>query len=393
MPTPKAPLDGIKVIDLTRLLPGPLCTQYLGDMGAEVIKIEHPSGGDYARTPLNAVPGEGGKGSAFFQTVNRSKHSVTLDLTDTGQRKHLFNLVREADVLVESFRPGVAARLGIDYPEMSAINAGLVYVSITGYGQSGVLRDKAGHDLNYIAYSGLLDQLRDRKGEPVIPGFQIADVFGGSLHGVVAVLTGLVSRQQSGRGRYVDVSMTDCCKPLNIGPLTMSQGPASLLDGSFACYQIYRTSDGRHLTIGAGEPKFWHNLCEVLERPELEPHQFAVDRQAWLKVELAALFETLTLEQWCAKLSGADCCFAPVLSVVEAMQDALPEMHPGEVLSTGLKIGLPIRISGYAPDLDAASPALGEHNSRHFRDSYSWHKGDQSLAGRAADSSPNGGAR
>lgn len=392
MPAAKAPLDGIRIIDLTRLLPGPLCTQYLADMGAEVIKIEHPNGGDYARAALDAAPDEPTTTSAFFQTVNRSKHSVTLDLSEAGQRTHLIDLVRDADVLVESFRPGVAARLGIGYPEMTAINPGLVYVSITGYGQSGVLRDKAGHDLNYIAYSGLLDQLRDREGEPVIPGFQIADVFGGSLHGVVSVLMGLVSRQQSGRGRYVDVSMTDCCKPLNIGPLTMTQGPASLLDGSFACYQIYRTSDHRHLTVGAGEPKFWHNLCAVLKRPDLEAHQFDVDRQPWLKGELAALFEEHTLEQWCAKLSEADCCFAPVLSVAEAMQDALPERHPEEVLSAGLKIGLPIGISNHAPDMDAVSPELGEHNSRYFGQADSPLTNRHERADRAADAAQTGDA-
>lgn len=366
MPVGEPPLAGIKIIDLTRLLPGPLCTQYLADMGAEVVKIEHPDGGDYARAALDAAPREAAKTSAFFQTVNRGKQSVTLDLADTHQREHLYGLVRAADVLVESFRPGVTARLGIGYPEMSAINPGLVYVSISGYGQSGTLAGKAGHDLNYIAYSGLLDQLRDREGEPVIPGFQIADVLGGSLHGVVAVLTGLVSRQHSGRGRYVDVAMTDCCKPLNIGPLTMSQGPVSLLDGSFACYQVYRTSDRRHLTVGAGEPKFWHNLCAALGLPDLEPHQFNVERQPWVKAELAALFQKHTLAQWCAKLSEADCCFAPVLTVAEAMQDAFSEKGPEKVAGGGLKIGLPIRISDHAPDLSAVSPALGEHNPRYF---------------------------
>lgn len=393
MPIANAPLDGIRIIDLTRLLPGPLCTQYLADMGAEVIKIEHPKGGDYARAALDAEPGEPTTTSAFFQTVNRSKYSVTLDLSDADQRKHLIDLVRDADVLVESFRPNVAARLGIGYPELSAINPGLVYVSITGYGQSGALRDKAGHDLNYIAYSGLLDQLRDREGEPVIPGFQIADVLGGSLHGVVSVLTGLVWRQQSGRGRYFDVSMTDCCKPLNIGPLTMTQGPGSLLDGSFACYQIYRTSDLRHVTVGAGESKFWHNLCVVLERPDLEPYQFDVGRQPWLKGELAALFEKQTLEQWCAKLSEADCCFAPVLTVREAMKDALPERHEAEVLSAGLKIGLPIGISDHAPDMDAVSPELGEHNSRYFERGDSPHTDHRhKQADRAPDAAQRGHA-
>jgi alpha-methylacyl-CoA racemase len=367
----EAPLGGIRVIDLTRLLPGPLGTQYLADMGAEVIKVEHPDGGDYARAALDEAPGEAAPGeavktSAFFQAVNRSKHSVTLDLTDAGQRQKLFDLVRDADVLVESFRPGVAARLGFGYPEMSAINPGLIYVSITGYGQSGTLSGKAGHDLNYLGYSGLLDQLRDRHGDPVIPGVQIADVFGGSLHGVVAVLTGLVSRQQSGRGRYIDVAMTECCKSLNIGPMTMSRGPGSLLDGGFACYQIYRTSDNQHLTIGAAEPKFWHNLCAVLARPDLELHQFDVGRQPWLKAELAALFAEHTLAQWCARLAEADCCFGPVLSVAEAMQDAVREAGPDQVVPAALKFGLPIRISDHAPDLDAVSPGLGEQNSRYF---------------------------
>lgn len=381
----EAPLDGVKIIDLTRLLPGPLCTQYLADMGAEVIKVEHPEGGDYARVAIEAAPDESAETSAFFQTVNRSKQSVTLDLGDSGQRAHLIDMIRDADGLVESFRPGVAARLGIGYPELSAINPGLVYVSITGYGQSSPLSSKAGHDLNYIAYAGVLDLLRDQAGEPVLPGIQIADVFGGSLHGVVAMLTGLLSKQLTGRGRYLDVSITDCCKPLNIGPLTMSQGPASLLDGGFACYQIYQTSDDRHLTLGAGEAKFWYNFCAALGRHDLKPLQFVADRQPWLKAELAALFKRHTLDHWCTRLEETDCCFAPVLSVAEAMQDTLPQESP-EGLSTGLKIGLPVKIKGHAPDFDAPSPALGEHNSRYFGLSDNQHQNDQGLPNRAVHS-------
>lgn len=356
-----APLAGIRVVDLTRLLPGPLCTQYLADLGAQVIKIEHPDGGDYARQELGSAP-VAGQASAFFQTVNRGKQSVVLDLAQAGPREQLIELVRNADVLVESFRPGVAARLGFAYPEMSVINPGLVYLSLTGYGQSGELAGEAGHDLNYIAYSGLLDQLRDREGEPIIPGFQIADVLGGSLHAVAGILAGLVARQHSGSGRYIDVAMTDCCRVLNIGPLTMPQGMASLLAGGFACYRLYRTSDCRHLAIGAAEPKFWLNLCAVLERPDLAPLQFSLERQSWVIAELAAIFEQQTLAQWRDGLAKADCCFSPVLTVAEAMHDVMPDRSGG-----GVKIGLPIGFSDHTPDLEANSPALGEDNYRYFQ--------------------------
>lgn len=375
----QAPLQGTKVVDLTRLLPGPLCTQYLVDLGAMVIKIEHPVGGDYARRPLDAAPDEDFGAARFFQAVNRGKHSVTLDLTRQPEREKLINLVRGTDVLLESFRPGVAAKLGIDYATLAAINPALVYVSITGYGQSGPLSDLAGHDLNYLAYAGLLDQLRDDNGKPVLPGFQIADVMGGSLHAVIAVLTGIVEQQRTGRGRFYDVPMTECCKPLNIGPLTMSGNGPSLLDGSFACYQIYRTADGRHLTVGAGEPKFWERLCAALERPDLQPLQFDEGRQAWLKSELAGIFGAQTLDHWCSLLVKADCCFAPVLGVAEGMTRGRAVAGSAAPESEDVSFELPIRISGYAPAISASSPALGEHNHLYFGD------GDGAATGSGLD--------
>jgi len=361
-----APLHGTTVVDLTRLLPGPMCTQYLVDLGATVIKVEHPVGGDYARRPLDAAPDEEPEQSAFFRAVNRGKHSVTLDLTRDVERERLIDLVRDADVVLESFRPGVVAKLGIDYATLAAIKPALVYVSITGYGQFGPLSDLAGHDLNYLAYAGLLDLLRDDTGKPVLPRFQIADVMGGSLHAVIAVLTGIVERQRTGQGRFYGVSMTECCKPLNIGPLTMSRSGPSLLDGSFACYQIYQTSDRRHLTVGAGEPKFWARLCAALQRPDLQPFQFDEGRQAWLKSELAGIFGAHPLDHWCNLLVKADCCFAPVLGVAEAMANGKAEAELAEIASSDVTFELPIQISGYTPDSTASSPALGEHNHRYF---------------------------
>lgn len=353
------PLAGIRALDLTRLLPGPLCTQYLADLGAEVIKIEQPGVGDYARTMAGGTAD--GESSAFFQAVNRGKKSVALDLTQPLGRKRFMQMVEQAHVVIEGFRPGVMERLGVDYPRLAAIRPEIVFVSISGYGQEGDLADKAGHDLNYIARAGLLDQLRDREGQPVIPAFQIGDVSGGSLHGVIAVLAGLVGSLRTGTGARIDVSMTDCCKPFNIGALGLRQDGSSLVDGSHACYAVYETSDGRHVTVAAAEPKFWRRLCAALGREEFIPLQFDGARQQEMKDALGALFASDTRDSWTQRLADIDCCFAPVLAAEEAMAG-----HSAANSGPALSFALPLRISGHAPSTVWPAPRLGEHDSAFF---------------------------
>jgi crotonobetainyl-CoA:carnitine CoA-transferase CaiB-like acyl-CoA transferase len=311
-------LEGLTVIDLTRLLPGAVATQYLADHGAQVIKIEQPGLGDYARqmTP------------ALFARTNAGKKSVTLDLKDAASRDLLLALAARADVLVEGFRPGVMARLGLVYEALQQANPGLIYVSLTGYGQHGSYSALAGHDINYIATGGLLGL-----NLPVIPGVQIADLVGGSMQTVIEILLALHSRRATGAGRFIDVSMTAGVTSLLTIPLALHaetgrepQAGNELLSGRYACYNIYEARDGRWLAVGALEPKFWAELCLRLGCGEIVAAQFDEDRQDELKSALAAIFRTKDAADWFTWLAGGDCCVTPVRSVGEVAADlpALP---------------------------------------------------------------------
>lgn len=352
----KKPLDGVRILDLSRLFPGPLCTHYLTELGAEVIKIEDPNGGDYARaTFVSEDKTESGSEpmSNFFKHANRGKKSVTLNLGTKLDQSKLHKLALTADVVVESFRPGVADRLGAGYTELSGINPRLVYVSITGYGQTGESRNKAGHDLNYLASSGLLDQLRDGSGVPIIPRFQLADVFGGAIHGVTAVLAGIVRRERFGLGSYTDISMTECCMPLSTAPLTMEGASTSPIDGTFACYQIYPTKDGQYIAMGAAEPKFWANFCNAVERPDWIETQYSLGSIARkLKAEVGDLFKTKTQSEWCQILDAVDCCFTPVVTAENVLKK-----------TTQMPLSMPLKISGLTFNVSSKAPKLGEHNS------------------------------
>lgn len=327
--TPSPPLAGVRVLDLSRLLPGGYASQMLADLGADVLKIEEPGLGDYARTMPPFAGSAGTVGQAFL-AVNREKRSAALNLKHPDGREALLRLVEHADVLLESYRPGVMARLGLDYEALHARNPQLVVCSISGYGQDGPYSQRAGHDLNYIGYAGLLAHLA-RPGEPpVLPGAQFADIAGGSLMAVSGILAGLVGRATTGEGRYVDVSMTDGA--LSLLPLLATRvlngtpeptpGEAELT-GALPGYNIYETADGRYLTVAALEPKFFANLCERLGRPDLAAHQFpsdTADRDATI-AELAAIFRTKTRAEWLTELADADVCVGPVNTIGEALAD------------------------------------------------------------------------
>jgi crotonobetainyl-CoA:carnitine CoA-transferase CaiB-like acyl-CoA transferase len=323
---PNAPLAGVRVLDLSRLLPGGYTTQMLADLGADVLKIEEPGSGDYARSmpPFAQTVGQA------FLAVNRDKRSVALNLKHPQGREALLRLVDGADVLLETYRPGVMARLGLDYETLHARNPRLVACSISGYGQDGPYSQRAGHDLNYIGVAGLLSQLA-RPGEPpILPGAQFADIAGGSLMAATGILAALVGRAATGEGRYIDVSMTDGA--LSLLPLlgtrvlngTPEPGPGEAeLTGALPGYNIYETSDGRYLTVGALEPKFFEHLCLHLGRPDLIVRQFprdAADRDEVLG-ELAAIFRTKTRDEWLAELADADVCVGPVNTITEALAD------------------------------------------------------------------------
>ncbi len=277
------PLAGLKILDLTRLLPGPVCTLHLADLGAEVIKIEgfeHGGADDYARRMgLGAAPGED---SFFFRVVNRNKRGMRLDLKQPAGVEVFLRLARDADVVVESFRPGVVDKLGVGYTAVRAINPRIVYCAITGYGQDGPWRDRAGHDLNYIATSGVLDQIGHAEGPPAIPNLQIGDLLGGALTATMGILAAVIGAKATGDGRYVDVSMTDATfAHAYTGLLSVLARGATLprgvddLNGGLPGYGLYRTQDGRYMAVGALEPKFWQVFCTAIDRPDLKPFGLA----------------------------------------------------------------------------------------------------------------------
>lgn len=313
------PLQGMLVLDLTRLLPGGVATKQLVDWGAEVVKIEQPGQGDYARKMSPAV----------FARINSGKKSVGLDLKKPRGREIFLSLAREADVLIEGNRPGVMARLGLGFEELHALNPRLIYVSLTGYGQSGEYSQLAGHDLNYMALGGVLGM-----NLPVIPGVQIADLVGGSMQAVTGILAALLERNNTGQGSHVDVSMHAGVTSLLTVPLAAwydtgeePLGGQGRLDGRYACYNLYQAADGRWLAVGALEPKFWAELCRRLGCEELIARQYEEPQDA-LKARIAAIFRTKTARQWFDELRAGDCCVTPVLTVSEVAAQLPPPEGP-----------------------------------------------------------------
>jgi crotonobetainyl-CoA:carnitine CoA-transferase CaiB-like acyl-CoA transferase len=319
------PLRGLTVLDLTRLLPGGYCTLLLSDLGADVVKVEEPERGDYLRWMPPLVEGT----SAAHRALNRGKRSVTLNLKSPEGGAILRRLAAKADVLVEGFRPGVLARLGVGYESLAAGNPGLVYCAITGYGQDGPYRDLAGHDLTYLGFGGGLSLAGPEAGPPAIPGLQVGDLGGGGMMAAVGILAALHERAATGRGRFVDVSMLDgvvswlsihAASFLATGRPPRPGGEA--LTGGLACYRVYRAADGRHLTVGALEPRFWRGLCEALGHPELVEDQFGPpERQREMADVLEEVFATRGRDAWVEALRDDPGCVGPVHDLGEALRD------------------------------------------------------------------------
>lgn len=319
------PLAGLRVLDLTRLLPGPLATQHLADYGAEVIKIEDTGAGDYARSmgPMN------GDSSLFYDLINRNKKNIRLDLKQAAGREVFLRLVESADLLVEGFRPGVMAKLELAYEQVAAVNPRIVYCSISGYGQTGPYAQRAGHDINYIAYAGVLDQIGAAGGAPMLPNLQIGDLLGGTLSALFGMLVAVIDARASGQGRHVDVAMTDATFAHGIFPMleVLAHGAArprgeDLLDGGVPCYGVYETADGAHMAVGALEEKFWQLLCDTLQRPDLKPFHLARgDAGAWARAELQDVFRRRSRAEWRTVFDAVDCCVTPVLRPEEALSD------------------------------------------------------------------------
>lgn len=319
-------LKGIRVLDFTRLLPGPLCSMYLADYGADVIKVEDPQMGDYARDMEPMLSGVG----ALYQLLNRGKQSITLNLQHEEAREAARRLIADADVILESFRPGIMRKFGLDYEAMREINPRLVYVSLTGYGQTGPYAKKAGHDLNFVGFTGLLHETIHAGGQAraALPAVQIADIGGGALHAVNAVLLALVKRGMSGEGAYLDVAMTDGVLPFMIPPLSYylsgrESGVETFnpLTGALACYDVYETKDGQWMALGALEEKFWKRFCEVSGVAPRLPDHWAQDKQALIREEVTTYFRKHTRAELVETFAVEDVCVTPVLSIAEAMED------------------------------------------------------------------------
>lgn len=358
------PLAGVRVLDLTRLLPGPLATQHLADQGAEVIKVEDTGAGDYARS-MGAMAG----GSSFFyQIVNRNKKSLRLDLKHPRGHEILMRLIEGADVLVEGFRPGVMDKLGLGYAAAEARNPRLVYCSISGYGQTGPYALRAGHDINYIGYAGVLDQIGAAGGAPAIPNLQIGDLLGGTMSAVAGMMVALFDARRSGQGRHVDIAMTDAVLAHAIFPMVevLANGGVQprgedLLTGGVPCYGVYETADGRHMAVGALEEKFWHLVCDTLGRPDLKPcHLERGEHAAVARAELAALFRSRNQADWVALFDRVDCCVTPVLRLEESLVDPHIVARKMVIEVDGVRqFASPIGLQGDACRAATPAPAAG----------------------------------
>jgi crotonobetainyl-CoA:carnitine CoA-transferase CaiB-like acyl-CoA transferase len=352
----------MRVLDMSRLFPGPYCACILGDFGAKVIKIESPGGGDWVRhVPPLADNGEG----LLFHALNRGKQSLTLNLKAEEGRTILLRLVETADVLIEGFRPGVMERLGLGYEMLAAANPGLVYCALSGYGQEGPYRQQAGHDLNYVGLAGLLDLTGPRDGPPVVLGAPMADV-AGALWAAAGILMALLERERTGRGQRVDASLLGgalACMPIALahhaGGQPLARG-ASDLTGGTVCYNVYQAADG-YVTLSALEPEFWAPFCRAVGREDLLGEAFApaVSGEAAYEA-LCALFLTRTRQEWTQALAGVDACCEPVYSVGEALASA-----PVQALGMAGTEGLlpPVRLSNCPPAPRRPAPALGEHTA------------------------------
>ena len=371
--TRSKPLSGLRVLDLTRLLPGPVATQHLADLGADVVKIEDTGEGDYART-MGAKPGET---SAFFKLVNRNKRALRLDLKQPEGVAVFQRLTLSADVVIEGFRPGVMDKLGIGYERLAEINPRLVFCSISGYGQSGPYALRAGHDINYIGYAGVLDQIGEAGRAPALPNFQIGDLLGGALAPLVGLLAAVIDARASGRGRHVDVAMTDAVFAHAVFPLAgllarLAPPPrgADLLSGGVPCYGVYATADGRYMAVGALEKKFWELLCDTLGRPDLKPFQLAFGAKGEkARAALSAVFAGQPQSHWIATFDAVDCCVTPVLTIAEALDNEQLQARGMVIEADGIpQFAPPWKLSDYEFSSERNAPAPGQHSDEVLRE-------------------------
>lgn len=368
------PLASLKILDFSTLLPGPFASLLLADMGAEVLRIESPTRIDLVRV----LPPHDQGVSASHAYLNRNKRSLALDLKQPQALEVIKQLLQDYDIVLEQFRPGVMERLGLGYETLKALNPKLIYVSITGYGQTGPYKDRAGHDINYLALAGLASYTGRADSGPLPLGMQVADVTGGSLHGVIGLLAAVIARQQTGQGQHLDVSMTDCAFSLNAmaaaGYLACGEEPGRetqiLNGGSF--YDYYRSRDGRWLSVGSLEPPFMKQLCTALGLEELAPLGLSPqpEQQKKLKDALKVEFEKHDFDELSALFAELDACVEPVLTVGEAVRH--PQFKAREMVtdvprgdgSTQAQLACALKFSDGLPAPRHIGAAVGEHTDQ-----------------------------
>lgn len=314
-------LTGVRVLDLSQYIPGPMATLFLADMGAEVLKIEPPQGDEMQSLGPRDAQGR----PVFYRALNAGKAVCRMNLKDADERKHFLGLVRDADVVVEGFRPGVMARLGIDWPVLSGVNPRIVMCSISGYGAGATLAGKAGHDANYLAQMGVMD--RNGGDMPLYFDPPVSDV-AGSLFAAMAILGALHGRERSGRGCVIDLALADTVMPLQLMQVAdygangaVPERGETYLNGGAAWYQVYATADGRHVILGAVEPKFWRAFCEACARPDLVERHGEPLPQHSLREDVAAIFGSMSLDEAAARFGVVDCCFSVVNDLGEALAE------------------------------------------------------------------------
>jgi crotonobetainyl-CoA:carnitine CoA-transferase CaiB-like acyl-CoA transferase len=378
------PLEGISVLDLTRLAPGPYCTMILADLGANVIKIEEPGPPTGRRAEqagnLSTVPPprDGVDRHTPHWALNRNKKTIGLNLKDDEARQIFYQLAERADVVVEEFRPGVARRLGIDYDTLRQRNPRLIYCAITGYGQSGPYRDLVGHDINYISMAGCLGMIGEPGGPPVIPHNIIADFAGGGMQGAIGVLAALMARERTGRGQFVDISMTDSVYSLLVSQLSTyfatgmaPQRGETVLDGGTHYYNVYETKDAKWLSIGSIEPWFYANLCKALDREDLLPYEFVeAEQRQILKRTLSDVFKTRTRDDWFEILTRHDICVGKVYDLDETEYD--PHLRAREMIvevddpevGKVKQVGVAVKLSETPGQIRFLAAPLGAHTEQ-----------------------------
>jgi crotonobetainyl-CoA:carnitine CoA-transferase CaiB-like acyl-CoA transferase len=359
MPKPKlGALDGITVVDLSRLLPGPYCSMILADHGARVIAVESKQ---FMADGL------------FIDTVNRNKEHMSLNLKIEEGKQIFLRLIEKADVMLEGFRPGVVDRLGVDYESMRKVNPKIIYCSITGYGQDGPLRDRVGHDVNYLSYAGVLNLIGEPDRQPSIPGMPIADIAAGGMNAAIGILLALFAREKTGTGQYIDISMTDGM--VGFLPVALffqqltGQDPVradTMLSHRYACYNTYETADGRYLSIGAVENRFWKTLCEHLGAPQYTSLQYDDSCRKEILHFMRATFKKKTLAEWDAELADLEICYGRVQTFSEMLADPLFREREmilelrSKMADKKAAIGVPVKLSETPGSVRSAAVEFGE---------------------------------